>query len=363
MRRKALFTPGPLNCAPEVHAAMQGDIGSREPAFIETVQRIRESVLHVAGLTTDDDYTVIPLQGSGTYSVEGAINTLLSPDNKILILENGAYGKRIFEIVKRSQKAHTILSAEPTEHPSAEKIRELLESDAAIDHIALVHCETTTGILNPLSEIAALATQYGCRLIVDAMSSFGGIEIDFKKHDIACLITSSNKCLEGAPGLGLVVLKESLLKDCAGHSSTISLDLYEQWLGLRANGQFRFTPPTHSILALEAALKLLEDERGVNGRHKRYKRNHSLLLKKMAKLGLHPILDPDKQSPIITAFPLKEEWNLTFDQLADTLASKDLIIYPGKLDSVNCFRIGTIGQIQEDDISFLCEELERILPA
>jgi len=357
--RNSLFTPGPLNCSPQVHAAMQRDIGSRETSFIETVARIRRELLKISGLSETDGYTAVPMQGSGTFAIESALTTMIGSDDRLLVMENGAYGKRMIEIAQRAGLCVECLSAAPTEYHNIDALDALLKSQPELSHVAVVHCETTTGILNPLSEIAAVVKANGRRLLVDAMSSFGALPIDFQTDAIECLIASPNKCLESAPGFGFAIVKEESLRAAAGRCPSLSLDLHAQWAALEANGQFRFTPPTHCLLAFDKALQLLADEGGVSARYARYQKRHQQLIAGMAEIGFTPVLAAEKQSPIITAFPL-EGSPFSFDQVYEALAEEGLIIYPGKLEKMDCFRIGNIGQLEETDINRLIQSIARL---
>lgn len=360
-RRTLLFTPGPLNCHQSVLSAMQRDVGSREESFLETIRNIRHKLLQVAHLNAEDGYTAVPIQGSGTFGLESALSTLLGKDDKLLVLENGAYGKRILQIANRAGRDTVAYSVSPDTRHDPLKLQALLNTDPSISHIAVVHCETTTGILNPLAEIAAVVKRAGRRLMVDAMSSFGALPIDFTLLDIDCLVSSPNKCLESVPGFSFAVVKESLLADSKGNCPSLSLDLYEQWAGLESSGQFRFTPPTHSLLAFDQALDRLFEAGGVEQRGKRYEANHRSLIDGMAQMGFYPLIHPEFQSPIITAFPYPSDPAFQFDSFYQSLADAGLIIYQGKLANLDCFRIGTIGQISPLDIDRLLERIGTVL--
>lgn len=360
--RNLLFTPGPLNCHEEVHAAMQTDVGSRDDFFLKTIQKIRRQLLQICDLDANDGYTAIPVQGSGTFGLESALTTLIGPQQKLLILENGAYGKRIREIGMRASREVETYSVPPTERHDPEVLRDLLQTDPSISHVAIVHCETTTGIVNPLPEMAAIAKEAGKSLLVDAMSSFGAIPIDFKTWDIDCLVSSPNKCLESVPGFSFAIVKESSLSRAQGNCPSLSLDLYDQWTGLESTGQFRFTPPTHCLLAFDKALDLFFSEGGIVGRGNRYRNNHETLISGMKALGFEPVLEASLQSPIITSFPFPEDPAFNFEDFYRNLARQGLTIYPGKLENLNSFRIGTIGQLFPDDIKRLLDEIATLLP-
>jgi 2-aminoethylphosphonate-pyruvate transaminase len=238
--------------------------------------------------------------------------------------------------------------------------RRLLETPA-VTHVAVVHCETTTGILNPVEAIGRVARESGKTFIVDAMSSFGAVPLNVAEAGIDFLVSSANKCIEGVPGFSFVLARRDKLAGCAGNSQTLSLDLYEQWQGLEANGQFRFTPPTHALLAFAQALQELQQEGGVAGRAARYQANHRLLLSRMRELGFRPFLDSASQSHIITAFYYPGDSRFQFDEFYRRLARRGFVIYPGKLGRVHCFRVGTIGQLHQADICDLLDAMAEVL--
>lgn len=340
---------------------MQLDLGSRETSFIELVQGIRSRLLCIAQVDDTQGFTVIPMQGSGTYGIESALTSLVGPSDSLLVLGNGAYGERMVKIAKRAKRHTVTLSASPTERHDLGALKALLASTPSITHVAVVHCETTTGILNPLSEIASIVKAAGKFLIVDAMSSFGGIPVDMATDDIDCLVSSANKCFESVPGFSIIIVKEQLLALAEGNCPSVSLDLFEQWQALNRDGQFRFTPPTHSLLAFEHALDLLAREGGVASRHARYRANHDRLMRGMLQQGFRPVLNPRWQSPIITAFHCPAEADFSFEVFYRELSSRGMVIYPGKLAGLNCFRIGTIGQLSCDDIDQLLQSIREVM--
>ncbi len=343
-----LLTPGPLTTALETRAAMQRDYGSRDAAFIALTRRVRERVVALA--RGEATHVGVPLQGSGTYAVEATLGTLLDATRKTLVLINGAYGKRIERICRLIGRPCDSYETAESTPPDPAELGQRLRADPSIADVVLVHCETTSGILNPLEAIATTVAAEGRGLIVDAMSSFGAIPIDLRRTPIDALIASSNKCLEGVPGIGLVLVSRARLEASAGKCHSLSLDLHEQWRGFEANGQWRFTPPTHGLAALDAALDGLDAEGGVAGRFARYRENCQILLRGMAALGAAPLLAETLQAPIIVTFRMPADPAFRFERFYDELGRRGFLIYPGKLTGVESFRVGCIGQVRAADM-------------
>jgi 2-aminoethylphosphonate-pyruvate transaminase len=359
--RDRLFTPGPINTDASVRNAMLRDMGSRDAAFVEVVRGIRSALLKVAGATAG--YTAVPVQGSGTLAIEAAIGSLIPTDCRLLVLVNGAYGRRIVSIAQRLGIAVECIESPETEPNDPAAVKARLAAHPEISHVAVVHCETTTGILNPVAEIGGVVAGPGRRFLVDAMSSFGGISIDVPASNIDCLIASANKCLEGVPGVAFAIARTGWIESSAGLARSLSLDLRAQWQEFERSGQFRFTPPTHVILALAAALDLLEAEGGVAARERRYRGNQRALLAGMTAMGFRPVLRPEVQSPIITAFHSPADPRFDFAELYRRLAARGLLIYPGKLSQIDSFRIGTIGRLVPQDFEDLIDGIRSSLEA
>ena len=301
-RDSLLFTPGPLTTSLTVKQAMLRDVGSWHSEFNAVVRRVRDELLRLAGLGPGSGYVAILMQGSGTFGVESVIASVIPPRGKLLVLSNGAYGERIAKMTACLKIDHHVLRSEEDAVPGPDEVDAILAGDPAITHVALVHCETTTGILNPLEPIGRVVRRHGRGFIVDAMSSFGAIPIDFEAAAIDYLVSSANKCIEGVPGFSFVLARRAALEATAGFARSLSLDLLGQLRGFEANGQFRFTPPTHAILAFDQALRELAAEGGVAARGRRYAANHRKLVAGMRALGFVPFLRPEIQSSIITAF-------------------------------------------------------------
>ena len=341
---KLLFTPGPLTTSGTVKEAMLRDVGSRDAEFVNVVRDIRQHLLGVAGVSQADGYEAILLQGSGTFGIEAVVSSVIPRDGKLLIVINGAYGKRIRDIAERHGIETVAIEVTEATLPDPQQVRRSLNDDREITHVALVHCETSSGILNPVHEIGAVVKELQRTFIVDAMSSFGGIPLNVAEAGIDFLVSSANKCIEGVPGFSLVIADRAQLLTSGGPRS-VSLDLLAQWKGLEETGQFRFTPPTQAILAFRQALRELDDEGGVAGRANRYAANHAALLRGMRRMGFREYVPAELQSHIITTFLFPEDPHFDFEEFYQRLSTKGIVIYPGKLTEVDCFRIGNIGRI------------------
>jgi len=347
---KLLFTPGPLTTSLTVKQAMLHDAGSWHHDFNERVRWIREQLLALAELSSADGWVVVPLQGSGTYGVESVFATCIPADGKVCVLANGAYGERMVLMLEHLKIPHLVLRCDESETPDLVQLEQALTNDSSITHVAAVHCETTTGILNPIHAIGDIVKRHCCLFIVDAMSSFGGMAINIESAGIDFLISSSNKCLESVPGFCFVIARRDDLTANKSQARSLSLNLVEQLLGFEKNGQFRYTPPTHTLLAFEQAIKELQLEGGVTSRTERYQSNHALLITGMLQLGFRPYLSPNVQSHIITAFHYPTDPRFLFSDFYLSLSSKGFIIYPGKISRDDTFRIANIGHLFEADI-------------
>ena len=349
-RDKLLFTPGPLTTSLSVKQAMLHDAGSWHWEFNEIVASIRQRLLALAGVSRASGWEAILLQGSGTFGVESVFQSCVPPNGKVAVLANGAYGERMLAMLQHARIPHAVLrtTEDIPSNPSA--LDQLLASDPAITHVAAVHCETTTGIVNPIQNLGEVARRHNKVYVVDAMSSFGAYPIDFEACAIDFLISSANKCVEGVPGFSFVLCRRARLLATEGWARSLSLDLLSQLKGFEKNGQFRYTPPTHSILAFQQALNELDAEGGVAGRATRYQRNHQTLLQGMRQLGFTSYLPAEVQSWIITSFVFPKDPRFTFDAFYRKVSDKGHILYPGKISQADTFRIGNIGRLFESDM-------------
>ncbi|MDF7660700.1 2-aminoethylphosphonate--pyruvate transaminase [Erwiniaceae bacterium L1_54_6] len=360
-RNYLLLTPGPLTTSRTVKEAMLSDSCTWDDDYnLGVVQAIRQQLVSLA--TSTAGYTSVLLQGSGSYAVEAVLGSVIGDTGKVLIVSNGAYGARMIEMASLMGIAHHAYDCGEVARPDVAEIERILREDSSITHIAMVHCETTTGMLNPIAEVAALVQQFGKIYIVDAMSSFGGIPLDVAALNIDFLISSANKCIQGVPGFGFVIARQSELEKCKGRSRSLSLDLYAQWRCMEDNhGKWRFTSPTHTVLAFAQALKELVEEGGVAARHSRYRNNQQKLVAGMRQLGFETLLEDALHSPIITAFYSPKADTYRFADFYQRLKAQGFVIYPGKVSKSDCFRIGNIGEVYEADITGLLNAIEHAM--
>ncbi len=357
---KLLFTPGPLTTSRSVKEAMLRDLGSRDAAFIEIVRSIRERLLDIGGVSKEVGFEAILMQGSGTFGIESVISSAVPDNGKLLVLINGAYGRRIETIARRCGVVVTSIEWPENEPIPADEVERALGRATDVTHVAVVHCETTSGVMNPVEEIGGVVRSAERVFIVDAMSSFGGTALDVGRARIDFLVSSSNKCIEGVPGFSFVIARREELLKAEGIALSVSLDLFAQWEGLERNGQFRFTPPTHALLAFNQALKELEEEGGVVARAARYRRNHEILLVGMRELGFQEYVPREHQGWIITTFLYPDDPAFDFNAFYENLSARGMVIYPGKLTELDCFRIGNIGRLDESHMRALLDAIKEV---
>ena len=340
---KYLLTPGPLTTSLATKRAMLRDWGSRDPDFIAITRRIQDRLLAIAGV--EDSHVAVPVQGSGTFGVEATLGTLIKPGQRTLVLENGAYGGRIVTILERIGREVSVLHWPEDQQVDPTALDLALTEDPSLEHVVVVHCETTTGILNDMLGIGSVCWTHKRRLIIDGMSAFGAIPIGGDSMPFDALIASSNKCLEGVPGMAFALIRKKFLELAEGNAHSLALDLYEQWRGLEANGQWRFTPPTHVLAAFDQALVEHREEGGVPARHERYSANRDILIQGMRELGFETLLADAVQSPIIVTFLMPTHNCFDFSRFYDEMSARGFVIYPGKLALADSFRIGCIGAL------------------
>jgi 2-aminoethylphosphonate-pyruvate transaminase len=357
---KILFTPGPLTTSRTVKQAMLRDLGSRDYEFISIIKNIRTHLLNIAGVSKNE-YEAIIMQGSGTFGLEAVVGSTIPPGGKFLVIVNGAYGRRIAQMARIMKIETKVLEYPENSVPDLEEIQNTLRKEKDITNVCVVHCETTTGIINPIKEIGEIVNAHGRKFFVDAMTTFGAVPIDFKACHIDYLVTSANKCVESVPGCSLIIAKTSSLYETEGYARSLSLDILSQLKGLETDGQFRFTPPIQVIIALGQALDELEAEGGIKGRAARYKTNYETLLAGMRKMGFIEYLFPNIRGYIITSFLNPVHPNYSFAEFYKRLNEKDQVIYPGKLSTWDGFRIGTIGRITSTDIKVLLNAIQETL--
>ena len=359
-RNYLLLTPGPLSTSETVRHAMLQDWCTWDKDYNEgIVTPLRHDLLAIAGLD-EADYTTVLLQGSGTYCVEATIGATVRSEDKLLILANGAYGKRMAQIADYYKLNYVLVSLGETELVTGEVARKALEANPGVTHLSMVHSETTTGLLNPIEEVAEVIRGRGITFIVDAMSSFAGVPIDIKGLGIDFLVSSANKCIQGVPGFGFIIAKKDKMLATKGNARSLSLDIYAQWETMeKGHGKWRFTSPTHVVRAFYQAMQELKEEGGIEARHRRYVENHRTLVDGMRALGFQTLLSDDKQGCIITSF-LYPSADFDFADFYNKLKGKGFVIYPGKISDADTFRIGNIGDIFPSDIKALLEAIREV---
>lgn len=360
MRNYLLLTPGPLSTSETVREAMLQDWCTWDKDYNEgIVTPIRKGLLAIAGVD-ENEYTDVLLQGSGTYCVEATIGAAVGPNDKLLILANGAYGKRMAEIARYYHIDHVLVSLHETELITGEVARKALEENPGITHLSMVHSETTTGLLNPIEEVGEVIRNRNITFIVDAMSSFGGVPIDMQKTGIDFLVSSANKCIQGVPGFGFVIARKDKLAATKGNARSLSLDMYAQWETMeKGGGKWRFTSPTHVVHAFWQAMQELNEEGGIAARYERYKKNHRTLVDGMRALGYKTLLPDASQGPIITSFYYPSA-DFSFVSFYEKLKAKGFVIYPGKISDADTFRIGNIGDVYPEDMEALLLAIKEV---
>ncbi|HVI89727.1 MAG TPA: 2-aminoethylphosphonate--pyruvate transaminase [Dongiaceae bacterium] len=354
-----LLTPGPLTTSLSVKQAMLHDWGSRDAGFISINDEMRMRL--VAMINGAGVFTTVPMQGSGTFAVEAMLATFVGPQDKLLILINGAYGKRMAKICDYARRNYSVLEWAEDQPVNPQQVAEALAGDSAITHVAVVHCETTSGVLNPIAQVAEIVAKAGRRLLIDSMSAFGALPVDSRAITFDAVAASSNKCIEGVPGLGFVLCRESALTSCRGNAHALVLDLYDQWQVIEKTKQYRFTPPIHCIVAFHQALNEHAQEGGVAGRGARYRANCRILVDGMRGLGFETLLPDHLQAPIIVTFHMPADPKFNFQVFYDKLRARNYVIYPGKLTVADSFRIGCIGRLGDAEMQGAIAAVKTVL--
>ena len=354
-----LLTPGPLTTSKSVKEVMVHDWGSRDATFLKINRSVLDSLPQIAH--AENDFVTVPVQGSGTFAVEAMLTSFVPPKGKVLLLVNGAYGhraKKILDIARRKNIVHETPEDTP---PDLHKVEAILKKSKAITHLFVVHCETTSGIVNPIEEIGRLAKKYGKTYLVDSMSAFGALPLDANKIHADAIAASSNKCIEGVPGLGFVLARKSVIEGLKGNATTLVLDLHDQWQNFEKTGQYRFTPPIHVIVSFHQALTEFFEEGGQAGRGGRYSENCKVLVDGMREMGFRTLLPDQLQAPIIITFHMPKNENFVFQTFYDGLKDRGYVIYPGKLTVADSFRIGCIGRLYPKDMRSAVAAVREVL--
>lgn len=360
MRPYLLLTPGPLTTSETVKEAMMSDWCTWDEDYnVGIVEVIRKELVELAS-SRPEEYTAVLMQGSGSFCVEATLGSVVRPEDRLLVVANGAYGKRMGVIAEYYHLNCQVMKFEETQAVDPQAVDAFLTENPDVTHVSVVHCETTTGVLNPLEAIAKVVKKHGKVLIVDAMSSFGGVPVDMATLGIDFMISSANKCIQGVPGFGFILARRSLLEQCKGVARSLSLDLYDQWETMeKGHGKWRFTSPTHVVRAFMQAMKELKAEEGVAARYARYSENHRILVEGMRSLGFKTLLPDEDQSPVITSFYYPTA-DFDFKDFYQKLKAKGFVIYPGKISQADTFRIGNIGDVFPEDFVRLIEAIKTL---
>ena len=362
MNTYKLLTPGPLTTTDTVKEEMLVDRCTWDDDYKAVTQKIRRQLLELAHVS-EDDYTAVLMQGSGTFGVESVLTSVVGGQDKVLICSNGAYGKRMTDICTHSRIPFVHYAQDYDKVPDAAHMAQLLAQDSSITHVAMVHSETTSGILNDIQSVGKVVRDAGRTFIVDAMSSFGGVDIPVSDWGIDFLVSSANKCIQGVPGFSFILCRRDKLLSSEGKARSLSLDLLDQWKGMEKDGKWRFTSPTHVVLAFSKALDELEAEGGIPARHRRYAENNRLLIEKMRAMGFAPYIDGSRQGPIITTFFYPAGVPFQFSEFYTYIKERGYVLYPGKLTDADTFRVGNIGEIYPEDIEKLTAIIAGFLAA
>ena len=354
-----LLTPGPLTTSKRVKEVMVHDWGSRDAAFLKINQEVLDRLPDI--VNGRGTHVTVPMQGSGTFAVEAMLTTFVPPNGKVLLLINGAYGQRAKKICDIARRAYAVHETAEDTPPDLAAVGKMLQADKAITHVFAVQCETTSGILNPIVEIGALVARHGRKLLIDAMSAFGALPLDAAKTQFDAVAASSNKCIEGVPGLGFVICRKAALAETKGNATTLVLDLHDQWQNFSKTGQYRFTPPIHVIVSFHQALTEFWAEGGQPGRGGRYAENGKILIEGMRKLGFTTLLPDRLQAPIIITFHMPKDPKFVFETFYDLLKERGYVIYPGKLTVADSFRIGCIGRLNADHMRGVLAAVAEVL--
>ena len=360
MKKYKLLTPGPLTTTDTVKKEMLFDHCTWDEDYKEITQSIRKQLLELAHVD-EETYTVVLMQGSGTFGVESVVTSSVGEKDTILVCANGAYGERMAQIARQAGKNCIVYKENYDRIPDADEVKKILEQNPDITHVGMIHSETTSGILNDIAAVGKVVKDAGKTFIVDGMSSFGGVDIDVQGIGIDFIISSANKCIQGVPGFSYIICRKDALLKCKGNCKSLSLDLYDQWVTMNKDGKWRFTSPTHVVLAFAKALEELKQEGGIIAREKRYRANNQRLIQRMRQLGFQTYIDDTHQGPIITTFFYPENYTICFPDMYQYIKDRGYAIYPGKVTDAETFRIGNIGEIYLEDIDKVCDLFEEYM--
>ena len=352
-----ILSPGPANISERVRKALTNpDIGHREAEFSTLLNETRSLLLEICGVT--QGYACATLSGSGTTGIEASITSLSGVSSGVLILSNGVYGERAAQVAQVFGVPHTLEKMDWTQPISLERADDLISSTPH-DTVYLIHHETTTGVLNPLGKIAGIAKRNQKWVLVDAVSSIGGEDLDLAGWGVDLVIGSANKCIRGVPGVSFVVMSNELMETWSQRQQVAySTDLVST-LTREEGGETPFTPPVQTMYALrEAATELLEE--GVTNRIRHYQAIADTLRDGLASLELELLVARENLSNTMTTVTLPDGWS--YEELHAPLKNNGYVIYKsqGHL-SQTTFRLGTIGVMTQSDIRGFLDALKDLL--
>ncbi|MFA5142287.1 MAG: 2-aminoethylphosphonate--pyruvate transaminase [Candidatus Woesearchaeota archaeon] len=360
LKRNILLNPGPATTSDSVKMAqVVPDICPREKEFGELISFVRSHLLKVVN-ANPEHYSCVLFGGSGTLGVEAVISSVVPLSGKLLIINNGSYGQRQKEIAEVYSIPFYDWKIDSRELPNLDELAKLIDSEK-FTHLSFVHHETTTGLLNPFEQIVSLAKSRGLDVIADTVSSYAGVPIDLSAVPADFIVSTSNKCIQGMAGITFVIGRKDKIEQSKFIKRALYVNLYEQYLYMDKQNQFRFTPPVQTLYALKQAIIEFFKEGGIENRYARYSKNWEVLIKGLEKLNLQWLLPKWFQSKILVSVDYPNSPYFDFNKLHDRLYEKGFTIYPGKIGEYNTFRISTLGDISSKDISNFLSELEKVL--
>jgi 2-aminoethylphosphonate-pyruvate transaminase len=352
-----LLSPGPVTTTRNVKFAALADFDPCSAEFISITKDVQSRLLKLCG--ADESYACIFVQGAGTQAVESVLSGLApARGGKTLVVSNGEHGERAANILQRLNLPYVRIDLKAGTPVAAEDIRPLLQSDRSMTHIWLAHCDSGTGTVNPIGDIAAIANDLGRQVILDATATMGALPISAATDAISAIVGTSSVCIQALPGLSFCVVKKDLLNSSMGRSQSFSQDLFEEWRNLESSGQFRFSAPTHLVAALQRALKELVEEGGHDARRMRYERNARVVLSGMRKLGFTPLLADENAGPIVQVILAPADGSYNYDHFHAALASRGFSIAPGRIANLATFRVGTAGNLDATTMNAFIDALK-----
>lgn len=358
MERKILLNPGPATTTDTVkYAQIVPDICPREKEFVDLMRKMREDLVRI--VHGEEEYTAVLFCGSGTLGMDVCLNSLLPWNKKILIINNGAYSTRAKEICDYYQLPYINLEFPVDELPSLNEIERVLRGNSDIGVVYATHNETGTGILNPVREIGALAHKYHAIFIVDTTSTYAMRPIHVKEENIDFCMASAQKGLMAMTGVSFVIGKRALIERSAEYPRrSYYCNLYMQYEYFEKHGEMHFTPPVQTIYAMKQALAEYFEE-GEQEKWERHTRVCEAIHGGVAHFGFREVIRKEWQSGLVVTVRYPDDENWDFDRIHDYCYERGFTIYPGKINSVDTFRLCALGAIDEKDIFAFMEVLEN----